>query len=310
MLTKENQREEEDSSICLYQIKEKENNIIENNDNHIYINNFQKTYTCQDIIAILNRIGCPPDIISLIKPEHLRKEDIYNTKYFCIKKPRQRRNKKIKSKEKNKNKNKQGRKLKSGNEQGKHNKFSHDNIIKKIKRIFLSNAIKYVNELLLKYKQTFKCSDKLKKLNYKLYINKLNKQFDSDMLNKLLKCIVSEKIDGKNRNKLGDNHNEKIINKISVKLDKDNELYLLLNMTFSEWIDFFLFKSINKSNDDIMSNLLLSELENQIGEDNEKEIYFTIFVYYLYNYQNYVKFKKGRNSKKNNSLEKKDILEE
>ena len=131
------------------------------------------------------------------------------------------------------------------------------------------------------------------------------------MLNKLLKNIVSGKIDGKHNIKYGDNYNEKIINKISEKLDKDNELYLLLNMTFSEWIDSFLFKSINESNDDIMRDLLLSQLNELKGvEDNEKEIYFTIFVYYLYNYQNYVKFKKGRNSKKNNSLEKKAILKE
>ena len=128
------------------------------------------------------------------------------------------------------------------------------------------------------------------------------------MLNKLLKNIVSGKIDGKHNIKYGDNYNEKIINKISEKLDKDNELYLLLNMTFSEWIDSFLFKSINESNDDNMNDLLLSQLKGV--EDNEKEIYFTIFVYYLYNYQNYVKFKKGRNSKKNNSLEKKAILKE
>ena len=318
MLSKENQREDEDSSIRVYQIKVKENNIIENIHNHTYINNFQKTYTCQDIIKILKNIGCHPDIISLIKPEHLRKKDIDNTKYFGIKRPRQRRNKKIKSKEENKNKNKQGRKLKFGNEKGKHNKYSPDNIIKKIKRIFFTNAIEYVNKLLLNYKQTFKCSDKLKKLNYGLYVNKSKKQNDSDMLNKLLKNIVSGKIDGKHNIKYGDNYNEKIINKISEKLDKDNELYLLLNMTFSEWIDSFLFKSINQSIKGIMSNLLLSELRNQINElnklkgveDNEKEIYFTIFVYYLYNYQNYVKFKKGRNSKKNNSLEKKAILKE
>ena len=131
---------------------------------------------------ILKNIGCHPDIISLIKPEHLRKKDIDNTKYFGIKRPRQRRNKKIKSKEENKNKNKQGRKLKFGNEKGKHNKYSPDNIIKKIKRIFFTNAIEYVNKLLLKYKQTFKCSDKLKKLNYGLYVNKSKKQNDSDEL--------------------------------------------------------------------------------------------------------------------------------
>ena len=114
IFTKENQREDEDSSIYDYQIKVKENNIIENIDNHTYINNFQKTYTCQDIIKILKNIRYHPDIISLIKPEHLRKKDIDNTKYFGIKRPRQRRNKKIKSKEKNK----KGRKLKFGNEKG------------------------------------------------------------------------------------------------------------------------------------------------------------------------------------------------
>ena len=306
MLSKENQREDEDSSIRVYQIKVKENNIIENIHNHTYINNFQKTYTCQDIIKILKNIGCHPDIISLIKPEHLRKKDIDNTKYFGIKRPRQRRNKKIKSKEENKNKNKQGRKLKFGNEKGKHNKYSPDNIIKKIKRIFFTNAIEYVNKLLLNYKQTFKCSDKLKKLNYGLYVNKSKKQNDSDMLNKLLKNIVSGKINGRNNIKYGDNYNEKIINKISEKLDKDNELYLLLNMTFSEWIDSFLFKSINESNDDNMNDLLLSQLKGV--EDNEKEIYFTIFVYYLYNYQNYLNFKKGRNRYTKNSIEKKATL--
>ena len=108
------------------------------------------------------------------------------------------------------------------------------------------------------------------------------------MLNKLLKNIVSGKINGKHNIKYGDNYNEKIINKISEKLDKDNELYLLLNMTFSEWIDSFLFKSINESNDDIMRDLLTNlfkELNELKGvEDNEKEIYFTIFVYYLYMY--------------------------
>ena len=52
------------------------------------------------------------------------------------------------------------------------------------------------------------------------------------MLNKLLKNIVYEKVDGKNNIKYGDNYNKKIINKISVKLDKDNELYLLLNYDF------------------------------------------------------------------------------
>ena len=45
------------------------------------------------------------------------------------------------------------------------------------------------------------------------------------------------------------------------KLEKDNELYIFLNMTFSEWIEIFIFKSIKKSDDNIIHDLLISELK-------------------------------------------------
>ena len=134
------------------------------------------------------------------------------------------------------------------------------------------------------------------------------------MLNKLCKDIASGKINGRNKKKNGDNWNKNIIDKILTKLEKDNELYILLNMTFSEWIEIFLFKSIKEPDDNIIHELLLSELENQINnklkneEDEEKEIYFTRFMYYLYNYQNYLNFKKGRNRNTKNRIEKKATL--
>ena len=309
--TKENKMEEdEDSSIYDNHIEQKNNNI-ENIDKHVNANNYQKTLNCHDIVAILQKISSPHSIIKLIKKKHLRKEDIYNLKYFRFKKERKKRSKnEIIKDEKN---NKKGRKLKSNNEKGKHTKNSPDNIVKKIKGILLTNLIAFINKLIQKHIKVLKCNFKLIKLNYKLYVNQLKKQIDSDMLKLPLKDLVSGKISGKNNNAYGDNWNKDIIDKILAKLEKDNELYILLNITFSEWINIFLFKSINISDDKITRDLLLLELTKQINklkneEDEEKEIYFTRFMYYLYNYQNYLNFKKGRNRNTKNSIEKKATL--
>ena len=77
--------EDEDSSIYDNHIEQKNNNI-ENIDKHVNANNYQKTLNCHDIVAILQKISSPHSIIKLIKKKHLRKEDIYNLKYFRFKK--------------------------------------------------------------------------------------------------------------------------------------------------------------------------------------------------------------------------------
>ena len=107
----------------------------------------------------MQKISSPHSIIKLIKKKHLRKEDIYNLKYFRFKKESKKRSKIEKIKEKKNNK--QGRKLKSNNEKGKYNKNSPDNIVKKIKGILLSNLIAFINKLIQKYKKVLKCNFKL-----------------------------------------------------------------------------------------------------------------------------------------------------
>jgi hypothetical protein len=101
-------------------------------------------------------------------------------------------------------------------------------------------------------------------------------------------------------------------------------------MTFGEWIDVFAFKKMldYDSNFNILQDALL-KLYNKIftikrkQNDNlnfnkhkddldktykEKEKYFTRFIYYLFNYQNYFQNKKGRNPKKNKENENTEIL--
>ena len=91
-------------------------------------------------------------------------------------------------------------------------------------------------------------------------------------------------------------------------------------MTFGEWIDVFAFKKMLNydSNFNILQDAL-RKLYNKIftikrkQNDNlnfnkhkddldktykEKEKYFTRFIYYLFNYQNYFQNKKGRKKKK------------
>ena len=101
-------------------------------------------------------------------------------------------------------------------------------------------------------------------------------------------------------------------------------------MTFGEWIDVFAFKKKldYDSNFNILQDTLL-KLHNKIfnikikKNDNlyfnkhkgaldelykEKEKYFTRFIYYLFNYQNYFYNKKGRNPKKNKENENTEML--
>ena len=69
-----------------------------------------------------------------------------------------------------------------------------------------------------------------------------------------------------------------------------------LNMRFGEWIDIFTLK--NKIDHDFEFNGLHDSLESISNEFDEE--YFSRFVFYLYNYKNWFKNKKGRNVKKIN----------
>ena len=216
------------------------------------------------------------------------------------------KNQKTMKKKKIKKKKLLGRKKKDGIEKGKHNKYSPDNIIKKIKTIFFKYIIIYINLIKEKHAQKYKENFEFKKLSYENYINNLKKDKEILLLNKPLKDFVSLEISSKHG--LNFDFNRQKMEKI-LEEEKDNQkLKFLLNMTFDEWIDIFTFKE--KVDDDLEFNGLqdvLEDLYDKVDDEYFSRFIFYLFnyknwfhIFYLFNYKNWFHYKKARKPKKMN----------
>jgi len=235
-------------------------------------------------------------IIDKFDVNYITKKDLENVSVFKSK-VKQIRNKKSENNKEEKNlgnkKKLLGRKRKDGIEKGKHNKYSPDNIIKKIKTIFFKYIIIYINLIKEKHAQKYKENFEFKKLSYENYINNLKKDKEILLLNKPLKDFVSLEISSKHG--LNFDFNRQKMEKI-LEEEKDNQkLKSILNMTFDEWIDIFTFKE--KFDDDLEFNGLQEVLADLY--DKEDDEYFSRFIFYLFNYKNWFYNKKARKPKKN-----------
>lgn len=175
---------------------------------------------------------------------------------------------------------------------GAHNKFSSDNIIKKIKTNLFNYLIIFINSILPKECQKYS----LKKLKYD-YTNQLKKDNEINYLNMALKVLLSLDISPKYT------MSDVKINKINIEkildIKKNNEYIInIFNMTFREWIDIFLLKK--------ESNIIINGLEDLLTDIYEKNDndnhYFSCFVYYMYNYEKWFIIKKGRNTQVKKSI--------
>ena len=152
--------------------------------------------------------------------------------------------------EENEKRVKKGKKSeKENNDREEHTKYKTDNIIKKIKAIFFKYGIDFLNKIL-----DLKGDEKLMKLDYKKYVNKLKIIADLDYLKMPLWQLFSKEIssrytnDNKNKGeytinytkfiKKNKNHNENIIGNIK-RNNNDSTLNFVLDMTFSNFIDLF-----------------------------------------------------------------------
>ena len=234
-------------------------------------------------------------IINKFDVNYITKKDLENVSLFKSK-VRKTRNKKSENNEEEKILGKKlglGRKKKNGIEKGKHNKYSPDNIIKKIKRIFFKYIIIYINLIKEKHAPNKEENFQFKNLSYENYINNLKKDKEIQLLNKPLKDFVSLEISSKHG--LNFDFNRQKMEKI-LEEEKDNQkLKSILNMTFDEWIDIFTFKE--KFDDDLEFNGLQDVLMDLY--DKEDDEYFSRFIFYLFNYKNWFHYKKARKPKKN-----------
>ena len=206
--------------------------------------------------------------ISIPIPEF--KEDEKNQKEE-IKLTQKKRESKVNIEESSNHK-KCGRKNKDSNETGDHNKFSNDNIVKKIKTNFFSTILIFINSVI---------QDKDKKLlNISGEFSKYSKaDFNKELLHKSLKEIFSTNISGKYRN-YGNDYNKKMIEKLlnDEDIKKRNFYETLFNLTFLDCI-----KHIRGDKKILVLNELgtLGDIvESLNGEDNYKEFFRNFIMNY------------------------------
>lgn len=309
---KEEKKEKIDNEFNEKSINKNKNNSNNNNKGTILIQLPPKHYTSEKIKAILSLINIDIEIKNKFKSDDKIKDleqNMSDKAFLSIK--RRNRNKEKKIKEKNK---KLGRKKKGVLEKGEHNKFSKDNIIKKIKKnllkyliIFINNILKWVfsyNEQNKKVCERFK----IKKLDYNKIVNITNKNFNLQLLKMTLKDFISQDISKKFKNSKLD-YNKRVIEEILVK-EKNNEIlnYVFNILTFGDWIDIFIYKREltdfdNEKNKIIMNNLIrVDKLLINIYEEENDENYFSRFISILYNFERWFFIKKERKTKKTKEI--------
>ena len=205
------------------------------------------------------------------------------------------------------NTNTYGKGRKKGNDETirNHNKYTPDNIIKKIKAKFIENLLLFVNILLSIYKGV-ENQKILKDLDYK-YINNLNKVADLQMLDMPIKDLLSQDVSAK-FSSLKKDFNKTIIDYV---LDKNNDneiLKFVFKMTFREWINIYTLKKkvseIENASDETRKTIeeklpKLESLLNVIYENNDKDNqYLSYFIFYLFNYENWFFNKRERKKRK------------
>ena len=190
-----------------------------------------------------------------------------------------------------------GRKRKEDDIEGKHNRNDTDNIIKKCKVVLFKYVVLYVLEIVNRLRTNKEENFELLKLSYE-YIDKLKKKNEQDLFKRAIKDLVSLETSSKYSSNKDKDFNKKNINKILI-LEKDNKALIdLLNMSFGDWIDVFTLKTNIENSTEFKG---IEEALKNISDKNDDE-YFSRFIFYLFNYQNYFNNKKGRKpkTKKNN----------
>ena len=185
-----------------------------------------------------------------------------------------------------------GRKRKEDNIEGKHNRNDMDNIIKKCKVILFKYVVLYVLEIVNRLRTNKEENFELLKLSYE-YIDKLKKKNEQDLFKRAIKDLVSLETSSKYSSNKDKDFNKKNINKILI-LEKDNKALIdLLNISFGDWIDVFTLKTNIENSTEFKG---IEEALKDISDKNDDE-YFSRFIFYLFNYQNYFNNKKGRKPK-------------
>ena len=201
---------------------------------------------------------------------------------------------------------------KNDNSNKVHNKFSDDNVRRKVKRIVFTHLLKYINkQIKIKYngkigKGIYK--KELQILNQAQIINS-NATFNKELLNKTLYDIFSDKISSRYTNYPKD-HNKVIIERLINEKDTEKRSYFqnLFNLTFLDCLEYL---SGDKYFEQLNGLELFSEFK-EIKQDylkkyDDGEEYVKILKYHLKEYKNIINNKSSRESSKKRTKKQKKI---
>jgi len=196
-----------------------------------------------------------------------------------------------------------GRKKKSFEDMGEHNKFSDDNIIRKCKHVILNSVLHFINKKIkMLYPELNKKLFKERKL-FKLKQNHLissKTSYNKCFLNKTLKSIFSEDISPK-YTKYSPSHNKDVIDSLINEKDeiKKSQFNAIFNLTFVDCLKHF------RGSDVIEELKGLNQLNDYISEikmDNNHEEYCNLLKIFINNFEKIVMEKKARKKKKIKNL--------
>ena len=200
-----------------------------------------------------------------------------------------------------------GRKKKGSLEKGIHNKFSGDNLFRKVKRIVLNSLFSLINKIIVDNYKNDKGFNKkksiLQKINQKQITN-ADVQFNKEFMKKTLKDIFSVNISLRCK-RYEKNHNKKLIQQLLDQNDQVKQMLFrkIFDLTFLECLNHFRGTKVIKE---------LNELEtfDEIGKSFEDdEDYFSSVKYYIDNYEKIMENKKIRKKRKSESEKKNHYID-
>jgi hypothetical protein len=262
--------------------------------------NYDKFYPFEKIEQILKNSNCSENILSHFKRDSRIEEGEKNLK--LLQKKRKRRSKRNDSNKKNIfehiTKYNMGRKNLKDKSERKHDKFSPDNIIKKIKAKMFEFLIIFVNNLITN-------NIKLKDLNYSI-IDRLKKEKDLEILGTPIKDLLSNNISPKYSQYAYD-FNKKLIDSLLEKEKNNEALMFIFDLTFKDWIELYTMKKNVKDWQNLTEESCrkieehlhkMNELEKVLKDNNNNSDYFSNFIFYLFNYERWFSIRRNRKRNK------------
>ena len=191
-----------------------------------------------------------------------------------------------------------GRKRKISKEVGEHNKYSEDNIIRKIKSQILNYLRVFINSFI---KENYngnighgKFKKEILKINQEQVIND---KFNKNLINKTLKDIFSHNL-SKKYSTFDSDHNKKLIELLLSETDeeKKNEFQNLFSLTFMDALNHF---SGIKPLPILKGMKLLNDLCKKFEDD---KTYVELLKYNTLNFKKIIMDKKSRDRTKSKYL--------